>query len=98
MSRPFCRRRQAHSGIAQYLAVADAESFDPALLAKGQSNEKSQLDQFRDGEMSMEFFPKSIVGNLGVPCDGAGVSKRHFFAFGELVRIGKVQQLVVLIF
>ena len=78
--------------------MADAESFDPALLAQGQPDEKAQLDQFRYREMLIEFLPKSIVGNIGVPRDGARIGQRDFLALGELVRIGKIQQFVILVF
>ncbi len=71
--------------------MVDAKRFDPALLSQGERDEKTQFDQFGNGEVLMELLPKSIVGDLGVPDDGAGISQRDFFALSEFVRIGKVE-------
>ena len=46
----------------------------------------------------MEFFPERIISDSGIPRDRAGVGQRDFFPLGELVRIGKVEQLVILFF
>lgn len=44
---------QSRFGVRQYLAVTDAEGFDPALLAQGQSHELSELDQLGNSEVPM---------------------------------------------
>jgi hypothetical protein len=48
--------------------------------------------------MIVEFLPKGIICDIGVPGDGARVGKRHFLAFAELVRGGKIEKLVILVF
>ena len=53
--------------------MLDAEGFDPALLAQGQSDEKAELHEFRDGEVLMEFCPERSIGDVGIPGDRAGV-------------------------
>jgi hypothetical protein len=53
--------------------VLDAEGFDPALLAQGQSDEKAELHEFRDGEVLMEFCPERIIGDIGIPGDRARI-------------------------
>ena len=92
------RRRETGYGVAEHGAVVDAEGFDPALLAEGETDEKTELDQLGNGEVLMKFFPERVVSDVGIPSDGAGVSQRNFFSFGELVRVGEVQELVVLLF
>src|SRR6266576_2317791 len=92
------RRRETGHGVAEHGAVVDAECFDPALLAEGETDEKTELDQLGNGEVLMKFFPERVVGDVGIPGNGARVSQRDFFSFGELVRVGEVQQLVVFLF
>lgn len=75
--------------------MLDAQGFDPTLLAKSQADKKAELDQFRDGEVLVKFFPKRVVGDVGIPGDRAGVGQRDFLALGKLVRVGEVQKLVV---
>ena len=70
--------------------MVDAEGFDPALLAKCQRDEKPKLDQLGNGEMFMEFPPESVIGDLGVPGNSAGIRQRDFLALRELGGIGKV--------
>ncbi len=41
------RWRETGCGIAEYGAMVDAEGFDPALLAEGEADEKTELDQLR---------------------------------------------------
>ena len=48
--------------------------------------------------MSMQFFPERVVGDVGIPSDRAGVSQRDFFPLGEFVRVGEVEQLIILRF
>ena len=71
--------------------MADAEGFDPALLAQRERDEEPEFDQLGNGEVFMEFLPKRIVRNIGVPGDGAGVSKRDFFTLGKFIRIFEIQ-------
>ena len=87
----FASRREAGRGVAEDLAVLDAEGFDPALLAQGKGDEKSQLDQLGNGEMLIEFLPKSIIGDVGIPGNGAGIGERDFLALGEFIRISEVE-------
>ena len=46
----------------------------------------------------MQFCPQRVIGDVGIPGDSAGVSQRDFFPLGELVRVGEVEQLVILLF
>ena len=78
--------------------MIDAQGFDPTLLAKRQADEKPELDQFRDGEVLMKFFPERVVGDIGIPGDRAGVGQRDFLALGKPVRVGEVEQLIVFLF
>ena len=48
--------------------------------------------------MLVQFLPQRVVGDVGVPRDGASVSERDFFSLGELVRIGEIEQLVIFCF
>jgi len=77
--------------------VADAEGFDPALLAQGQRDEESKFDQLGYGKVLMKLLPERVVRDIGVPSDGAGVSKRDFFPLGKFIRIFEIQQLVVFV-
>ena len=47
--------------------MIDAEGLDPALLAQRKADEKAELDQFRNREVTMEFFPQRVVGDVGIP-------------------------------
>lgn len=80
-----CGRRQTCCRIPEDSAMLDAECFDPALLTQGEADEKAELHQLIDAEVLMELCPERVVGDLGVPCDRTGVSKRDFFSLGELV-------------
>ena len=71
--------------------MVDAKGFDPPLLAQRERDEKPKFDQLRNGEVLVEFLPKSIIGDLGVPGDGTGVSKGDLFALAEFIRIGEIQ-------
>ena len=75
--------------------VLKAERLDPALLSQCESDEEAELDQLRNGEVLVEPFPEGVVGDLGIPNDGAGVGQRRLLARAELLRVGEVQQLVV---
>src|SRR4030095_7862967 len=46
----------------------------------------------------MQFGPERVIGDVGIPGDSAGVSQRDFFPLGELVRVGEVEQFVILLF
>jgi len=94
----FVTRRETGRGIAEDHTVIDAKSFDPALLAERQRDEKSQLDQLGDREMPVQFLPQSIVGNVGVPRDRAGIGQRDFLPLAELVRVTEVEQVIVFFF
>jgi hypothetical protein len=50
-------RREAGDGVAEHRAVIDAEGFDPALLAEGERDEKSELNQLGNREVLVQFFP-----------------------------------------
>ena len=57
-------RREAGFGVAEHGAVADAEGFDPALLAQGEADEKTQLDQFGIRKVLMQFRPQRVIGDV----------------------------------
>ena len=88
---PFASGRKAGGGIAEHRSVADAEGFDPALLAQSERDEEPKFDQLGNGKVLVQFLPKRVVGDLGVPGNGAGIGQRHFFTLGELVRILEVE-------
>lgn len=89
---------QAPVGACEHLVVADIQGLDPALLAAGKGDEKAELDQLRLAEESVQLLPERVVGDPGVPNDGAGVGERRFLAFAEAVRVLEVQELLVLLF
>ena len=62
--RQLFRRRQAGCGIAEHRAVIYTEGFNPALLAEGEADEKTELDQLRSRKMSMQFCPERVVGDV----------------------------------
>ena len=66
-------RSETGCGVAEHGAMVDAEGFDPALLAEGEADEKTEFDQLRSGKMLMQFCPERVVGNVRVPSDRAGV-------------------------
>ncbi len=72
-------RGQPGGGIAQDLSVAEAQSFDPALLPQGERDEEAQLNEFFSGEVPMQFFPECIIGNFRIPDNRAGIGQRDFF-------------------
>jgi hypothetical protein len=78
--------------------MADAERLDPALLTERQRDEKTQLHELRIGEMLMQLRPQSIVCDIRIPDDRAGISQRDFFALGETRRAFELQEIVVLLF
>ena len=97
MPRGDGRGSQANRGVRQQLTVADAQRLDPPLLPKGQGDEEAQLHQLGNREVLVKLRPERVVGDPGVPDDGAGVRESNLLPLGELVRLGEVQQLVVLL-
>ena len=69
----------------EVFAGDDAESFDPLLLAEGDGDEVAKLDEFGLGEVLVELNPQGVVGEIGIPDDGAGPHQSNFFALGESV-------------
>ena len=51
-------------GIAEYGAMVDAEGFNPALLAEGEADEKTELDQLGSRKKSVQFCPERVVGDV----------------------------------
>ena len=88
--------RQPAVGFGHELVVADAQCLDPALLAQRQPDEEAQLDQLRVAEVFVQLLPQRVVGQRGLPDDGAGIGERGLLALGELIGVGVVQQLGVL--
>ncbi len=78
--------------------VADAQGLDPALLAAGQRAEEAELDELGLGAMLMELAPQCVVGDVGVPQDGAGVAKRSLFPFGVALGSLELEQIRVVLF
>lgn len=76
--------------------MANTEGFDPTLLPAGQGNEEPQLDQFRFCEVPVQLFPQLVIGDVGIPQNGAGVPQRRLFPVGEPVRVFEAEQLVVI--
>ncbi len=91
-------RREAGAGAAEQFAMPDAERLDPPLLPQGESDEEPELDQFGNGEVLVEPLPEGFVRDLRIPDDGARVGEGGLLARREPVRVGEVQQLVVLLF
>ncbi|MGI8827948.1 MAG: hypothetical protein ACR2JC_20420 [Chloroflexota bacterium] len=78
--------------------MTDTQGFDPALLSEGECHERTQLYQLGLGEMPVQLLPQRVVGNTGVPDDGAGIGQCYLLLVAKAFRILKVQQLVVLVF
>lgn len=53
----FYARCQAYGGVAENRAMINAQSFDPALLSQGKTDEKAKLDQLGNREVLMQLFP-----------------------------------------
>src|SRR5262249_43866599 len=87
---------EAAAGAGQHLVVAYVEGLDPALLAERETDEEPQLDQLLSGEVSVQALPERVVGDAGVPHDGAGPGQGRLLTLAEAVRILEVQELVVL--
>ena len=77
--------------------MPDAQRLDPALLAAGEGDEKAELDELSLAEMRMQLLPKHVVGDPGVPDDGARVGERDLLAFCEAIRVLEIQELFVLL-
>lgn len=91
-SGPGC---QTDVGVPQHLAVADVEGLDPSLLPAGEGDEEAQFDQFGVGEMLVELLPQSVVGDGGVPQDGARVPEGRLLTFREALRGLELEQFAV---
>ena len=97
----FLRRhggRKPRGGVRQNLSMPDTERLDPALLPERQRDEESQLDELRHREVLVELRPQSLVRNLGVPDDRAGIRQGNFLAFAETGRFFELQEIVILLF
>ncbi|HJU52031.1 MAG TPA: hypothetical protein VJ815_06825 [Acidimicrobiia bacterium] len=78
--------------------MADPQGLDPTLLSAGEGNEEAQLHQLRFGEMAMEIGPELVVGDLGIPEDGARVAEGGLFPLVVAVRVLELKELVVMRF
>jgi hypothetical protein len=47
--------------------MADPQCLNPPLLTTSQGNEKTQLNQFRFGEMRVQLLPEFVVGDARIP-------------------------------
>jgi hypothetical protein len=59
--------------------VAEAQSFDPALLPQGERDEEAQLNEFFSGKVLMQLLPEYVIGNFRIPDNRAGIGQRDFF-------------------
>ena len=84
--------------VAEHLVVTDVKSLDPTLLAAGQRDEEAKLDKLGRGEVLMELLPQCVVGEVGIPQDGAGVAKRSPFPFGVALGSLELEQIRVVLF
>jgi hypothetical protein len=91
-------RSKACGGVSQNLPVPDTERLDPPLLPEGECDKEPQFHQFGHGEMLVQFHPKRVVGNIGVPDNGARVGQRYLLTCGELRRTLELEKLAILIF
>ena len=73
--------RPTASISAQELSVAEAQSFDPALLPEGERYEKAELNEFFSRKVQMQLFPECVIGNVRIPDDRARIGQREFFPF-----------------
>ena len=92
------RCRDSDGIVGQDFAVADAQGFDPTLLAERKRDEETELDKLGNCEMAVQFLPKRFVGNARVPDNRAGVGQRYFLALGKFLGILKIEKLIVLVF
>src|SRR6266545_2565139 len=51
-------------GVGEQFLVPDAQRADPALLAAGEGDEVSQLDDLRLGEVGVQALPEGVVGQV----------------------------------
>ena len=75
--------------------MADPEGLDPALLTAGEGDEEPEFNQLWFGEVAMEIGPELVVGDVGVPKDGAGVSQGRLLPLVETIRVLELKELVV---
>lgn len=75
--------------------MANPEGLDPALLTASEGDEEAQLHELGLCEMAMEVGPELVVGDVGIPENGAGVAKSGLLPLVETIRILKLKKLVV---
>ncbi|HKZ18712.1 MAG TPA: hypothetical protein VJQ57_01235 [Acidimicrobiia bacterium] len=75
--------------------MTDPEGLDPALLPTGQGDEEAKFHQFGFGEVAMEIRPELVVGDFGIPEDGAGVAEGGLLTLVVSIRVLELKELVV---
>src|SRR4051794_8067087 len=77
--------------------MIDAEQPNPALLAEGQGDATTELDELLLGEVGVQTCPQSVEV-LAAPGDGLGVRERSLLPV--VVQVGglEVEEFVVLLF
>ena len=75
--------------------MANPEGLDPALLTAGEGDEEAELHQLWFGEVVMKVGPELVVGDVGVPEDGAGVAEGGLLSIIEAIRILELKEVVV---
>jgi hypothetical protein len=78
--------------------VADVQRLDPPLLPKGKAYEEAELDQLRVGKVGVQVLPEGVIGDGGIPDNGAGVGEGGLLPLAERVGLLKMQQTGVLCF
>jgi hypothetical protein len=76
--------------------MADPECLDPTLLTTRQANEEPQFDEFWLREVLVKLCPEGVVGQTGIPKDGAGVAEGGLLPVGVAVGVLELQEVVVM--
>jgi hypothetical protein len=89
-------RSKTALSLSHDLLVADVEGLDPPLLSEGKADEEAELDQLRVGKVCVQRLPEGVIGDGGVPDNGAGVGEGSLLSLAELVGLLKMQQTGIL--
>jgi hypothetical protein len=78
--------------------VSDPQRLDPALLAEGECDEVTELDDLLLREVPTEPLPNGLVGAGRRPDELTGVGQRGLLTLVEALRALELEELVVVPF
>jgi hypothetical protein len=77
--------------------MLQVQRLDPALLSERDRHEVAQLNEFRDGEVSVQLLPQRVICTGWIPDDRIGVGKCSFLSRIVAIGLPELEKLAVVL-